>query len=297
MTGRDAPPPRRLLLATDLDGRGDRALDRALACAHEWQAVLVALTVLEPGSADRPDWRDALGGSPGPGPSLREIAEQRLRADLATAQLPLTVRAVAGPVAETILAVAAAEDSELIVTGVARNPPLSRVILGSTVDALAARSTRPLLLVRNRVHGPYRHVLVGTDFEPASRHALEQAATLFPQAAFTLFHVYDSALPALAAVVDPMPGLEAGRAAAEREAQAFLETSRLPPALRGRVHVQLAHGHPGLRLRQRGALHPDELVVLGTRQRRGLLGLLLGSQAQRMVEMAPNDVLLVPPEG
>ncbi len=40
--------PRHILLATDLSSRSDRALDRAVRLAREWDARLVALTVVDP---------------------------------------------------------------------------------------------------------------------------------------------------------------------------------------------------------------------------------------------------------
>src|SRR5690606_3334215 len=40
-------PPARLLLATDFSARSDRALERAAQLAHEWQAEMIALNVLE----------------------------------------------------------------------------------------------------------------------------------------------------------------------------------------------------------------------------------------------------------
>ena len=43
--------PHRLLLATDLSARCDRALDRAAQLAEEWQAELVALNVLDPAAS------------------------------------------------------------------------------------------------------------------------------------------------------------------------------------------------------------------------------------------------------
>ncbi|MEE1611364.1 universal stress protein [Microvirga sp. CF3016] len=39
--------PKTILLATDLSARCDRATDRAVALAEEWQAMLVVLHVLE----------------------------------------------------------------------------------------------------------------------------------------------------------------------------------------------------------------------------------------------------------
>jgi hypothetical protein len=51
--------PKKILLATDLSCRCDRAMDRAVALATEWQAQLVVLHVLqEPAPVtDLPSWR------------------------------------------------------------------------------------------------------------------------------------------------------------------------------------------------------------------------------------------------
>lgn len=290
-----ATTPLRILFATDLSGRCDRALDRALLLAQQWQARLEALTVVEPGDAGSSE-RSLLATSSAPWPSLtpRQRAERRLRADLATSELPLVARAEQGPVVDTILAVAEAEGSDLIVTGVARNEALSRIVLGSTVDALARRSPVPLLVVRNRARAPYGSVLAATDFSAASRHALVRAAALFPRAALALYHAFDNPYPVVAGV-DPAKAVADGREHAEREARAFLDGAALPEAERARIRCLLDHGHPGLLLRERGATRPDELLVLGTHRRKGLLGFLLGSEAERILEMAEHDVLLVPP--
>src|SRR3546814_17940269 len=45
-------PPTRILVATDLSCRCDRALDRAVALAQQWAAELVAVAVMETSAAD-----------------------------------------------------------------------------------------------------------------------------------------------------------------------------------------------------------------------------------------------------
>src|SRR5690606_38677907 len=75
--------PRAILLATDLDGRCDRALDRAVALARQWQAKLVVVTVVEPEPAPPP----SRAGDPVPDQASRAAlrAAARLRRDVGPA--------------------------------------------------------------------------------------------------------------------------------------------------------------------------------------------------------------------
>ncbi|WP_066265740.1 universal stress protein [Hydrogenophaga palleronii] len=286
--------PAHILLATDLSSRSDRALDRAVLLARDWQAQLLALTVVEPEPVESRLAVLARASGEAAGTSRRALAERRLRADLAgEGALPLVPRVEQGAVTDTVLTVAAAEGSGLIVTGVARNEALSRVVLGSTVDALARRSPVPLLVVRNRARESYRQVVVASDFSPASRHSLRTAAALFPGATLTLFHAFDNPYPAIGGV-DPAQVRADGLARAEREAEAFIRSCELPAEVAQSLRTWLEHGDVGLLLHHHGQANPADLVVLGTRQRGGVLGLLLGSAAQRALEIAENDVLVVP---
>lgn len=286
--------PATILFATDLSSRCDRALDRSLMLAKQWGAHLVALTVVEPGDHFNPVPMDALGGT-GAAPRDRalRLAEQRLRADLAVDDLPLSTRVAKGPVTEAILAACDAEAAGLVVTGVARNEALSRVVLGSSVDALARRAPVPLLVVRSRARVPYREVVIASDFSPSSRRALETAAVLFPEAGFTLFHAFGNPYPTLAGMSAAQARSD-GYELAQNEATAFLQTCELPPEVHDRMQLALAYGDAGELLRLRGATRPSDLVVLGSERRRGLVGWLIGSVAQRILEQAENDVLLVP---
>ena len=287
-------PPAHLLLATDLSSRSDRALDRAVQLARDWNARLVALTVVEPEPAEAPTSVLARTTGLAGGTARRTLAERRLRADVAgEGDLPLVPRVEQGPVTDTVLTVAAAEGSQLIVTGVARNEALSRVVLGSSVDALARRSPVPLLVVRNRPRAPYGHIVVASDFSEASRHTLRTAAALFPEVTLTLFHAFDNPYPAIGGV-DTARVRADGLAQAERAAEEFIQSSELPVGVAQRLRTWLEHGDTGLLLHAHGQAHPADLVVLGTQQRRGVLGLLLGSVAQRVLEIAENDVLVVP---
>lgn len=287
--------PATILFATDLSSRCDRALDRSLILAQHWGARLAALTVVEQDEAVTPVTVNALGstGTPARERALR-LAEQRLRADLAVDDLPLSTHVATGSIPEAILAACKSEAAGLVVTGVARNEALSRIVLGSSVDALAQRAPVPLLVVRSRARTPYREVVVASDFSPSSRRALETAAAFFPAAGFTLFHAFGNPYPSLAGMSTTQARSD-GYELAHNEATAFLQACDLPSAVRERVQLALAYGDAGELLRLRGALRPADLVVLGTARRRGLVGWLIGSVAQRILEQAENDVLMVPP--
>lgn len=277
-------PPRSLLVATDLSSRCDRAVDRAALLARQWNARLVVLTVLEQGGALAQEEAAA----------LREQARRRLLTDLGDADLLVDVHVGQGPVAEQVLALAAEQRCDLIVTGTARAHGLGRLVLGSTVDALVRRAPVPLLVVRQRGQRHYPGVLVASDWSEPSRLALQCALALWPDTPATLFHAYGAAYPARVGI-DLAHAREAGGEQATRAAAAFVAAAVPAGGVPRRLGQWLEAGDPGLLLQSHGYRHPDDLVALGTEGRSGLAGLLLGSVAARILDMVDNDVLLVRP--
>ncbi|RYF77873.1 MAG: universal stress protein [Comamonadaceae bacterium] len=283
-----AQAPRRLLFATDLSSRCDRALDRAVLLGRQWQASAVALTVVDPATA-----RQDLGRVGGPARTPQGVAEKHLRADLAVENLPFTVRVECGPVADTVLAVAQAEGADVIVTGVARNEALSRMLLGSSVDTLARRAHAPVLVVRNRARAPYPRVRVATDLSDIAGHALCWALAAFPTAEITLFHAFDMA-PRLRDAVGAATALRSAHDAALQTLQAWLNALPLPEAQRARPRVVLETGDPAARLYEHSTRHPEDLIVLGRAERGALASLLLGSVARHALDLVECDVAVVP---
>src|SRR6185312_13201676 len=136
-------PPRRILLATDLRSRSDRAVDRAVQLAAQWQAALHV--VHAPAQVDDA-WPAAPLATDGERASSTELlAERRLRRDLGDT---VAVHVVEGEPATAILAVAAEQDCELIVLGARDVPPAGR--LGRVAEALLRRSPASLLVVKER---------------------------------------------------------------------------------------------------------------------------------------------------
>ncbi|WP_454890478.1 universal stress protein [Sphingopyxis chilensis] len=285
--------PRRMALATDLSHRCDRALDRALLVAKAWQAELTVIHALAPpedgvlfGSLrDLPSWRR-------PSDPVRK-ARDRIYRDLVREDpnVDIVVHVETGSPAPIVLKAVRKARAELIVTGVARDELLARMLLGDTVDRLIRKSAVPVLIVRDRAFEPYHNMLVATDFSESSRVALETAVRFFPDAGISLFHAYDV----------PFAGY-LGRAEVEQQfegygkdaADKFLAEAGIAPDAAHRVSRMVEHGVPEALLRDYAENSRRHLTVVGTHGGGMVYETLIGSTARKIIDAVPGDVLLVP---
>ena len=282
-------PPGKILLATDLSARCDRALDRAASLTTQWQSKLVVLHVMEEEPAPLFDTTTAVPSWRRPADVVSTVRRQ-LIADVGVVIEKATVLIQQGEPAEVILRVAEAEGAELIVTGVARDELVGRFVLGGAVDQLLRRSLAPILVVKNRVRTPYRHIVVATDFSESSRHALDAAARFFKGQQLTLFHAYDAPLAGIS--TDASAYRKEYRSVALRDYHAFLSEFVKPEGwkdpdvfIEDGDPVNLLHAY----VRDTGA----DLVVLGTHGRSALFEVLLGSVAKRIMGDLPCDALII----
>ncbi|MCW5695568.1 MAG: universal stress protein [Bauldia sp.] len=281
--------PTTILLATDLSARCDRALDRAGSLAASWGAELTAVHALEQGAdfyANElthrlPSWRQD-------DPAM--IAQRRLARDFADRKIAAIVER--GTPAETVLRLAAEHNAGLIVVGLARDEALGRFGLGDTVDRLVRRAALPVLVVKDRAHGPYGNVLVATDFSDAALAALKTAVTFFPAARITLLNAFDTPMAGMAA--DPASYREGLRAAAVSDGNVFLAKAGLDEERRRRIVVHAEAGDPAELVRQYVQDNPVDLIVFGTHGHSALFDILIGSTAKALLSALPCDALVVP---
>ena len=273
-----APRPNRILMATDLSARCDRALDRAIQLSMQWQVPLQVVHAAP---------RETIGAWPAVETlaSIRQRIGRELHGDVADAD----VHVEEGEPAEVILEVARREHCDLIVLGDASEMP-GRRLLGNTVEILVRSSPTSVLVVKRRPRGAYRRVLVGTDLTPESRHGLDTAVALFPNAGFTLLHALD--IPYESLWLDPERRVDLTRMEMAM-IQAFVAEAQLPEDLRRRMQLLVEHGHPESMLRQRALEYDDDLTVIGSFRRGLAFHLLVGGTTRRIVQVAPNDVLVV----
>ena len=278
--------PRHLLLATDLSVRCDRALDRATQLANEWHAKLVALNVLDPAAFPDQVLAWASGASD---EQLLHVARQQLAHDLAAANVPATLRLVRSEdTTAAIRKIAANTQSGLVVTGVSRNETLGRFLLGSTVENLARSLSQPLLVVRKRAHGSYQRIVVATDFSESSRHALLAAARLFPGRELIPYHAHALSMSGLTNA-PPHSGICAR--IEETECTAFLAATAFPEDMKVRPVIECGAIESTLTRYVRE--HDIDLVVMGSHGRSGLMSLLIGSTATKLLNWLPCDTLLL----
>ena len=290
--------PASLRLATDLSARSDRALARAVQLAAHWQADLVLLVAMATdGEFSLPNRRaDAEPGEDAPPPQtpmddVRGIAERQLEELGVTGQ----VRVVVDKPGPAAIAAATELGCDLIITGTSRSEVAMRMDPGSTLRWLARHAPVPVLAVHDRVHGPYRHVCVASDYSEAATAALRLADAWFGDAAVRdLVHGYEVPLSTLSLDDGPRAqALQLAQQQAEEEARRHLAQALGGNAGRWASHAQL--GGPVRMLREHARETGVDLTVIAAHGRSALMDRLIGSVADRLLETVGTDLLVVRP--
>jgi nucleotide-binding universal stress UspA family protein len=136
---------RRLLLATDLSPASERAAEQAIDLAVESGALLVVLSVIDPGHLRLPG-----------GLYLRRVDQERARIDDAVQKLVRRARQAGaqatflvweGDPAEAILAASESEDIDAIVLGSHGRGLLGRLVLGSVSTSVSEEARCRVIVV------------------------------------------------------------------------------------------------------------------------------------------------------
>jgi nucleotide-binding universal stress UspA family protein len=139
---------------------------------------------------------------------------------------------------------------------------------------------------------PFKHILVPTDFEPASAEALKIATSLAQAfgAKVSLLHVWEIPIyPYMDFMLNSTLIGQVEQAAVKRLGAALQSLQQVLP----NADSQLRTGMPWQTIADAiDELKPD-LVVMGTHGRHGLSHTILGSVAERLVRMSPVPVLTV----
>ena len=189
-----------------------------------------------------------------------------------------------------IVQAAASAGCGLIVTGVARFNHVGDFLIGTAVDRVIRHATAPVLVVKQRPHGPYPSILVATDYSSCSRQALLTAAALFPDAALHLVHAYH--VPYEGWLRSDEVKQEVTREAQE-ELDAFVQDPAIPETVRARISARLGYGEPHTVVWDAADDVGAILVVFGTHGRSGFIPAVIGSMAETLLRYVPCDTLVV----
>lgn len=277
---------RRLVVATDLSARSDRAIARSVALSAETGAALTVVHVIDNELPARLADRQAA--------DAEALIAEHLRS-LPTQAAALDVKVIRGTDSEDIIAVAEDLKADLVVLGIHRNEPQRLVFTGTTAERVIRKGARPVLMVKDRCSGPYRQILVAIDFSIYSRRAVGFAVRMFPEADFRLVHAYD--VPFKGFLSSTASSREVGRSHGQEMARLVDEELG---ALMASMQEQPVRCTPVLREGSvRQVIHDEierqkpDLLVVGTHGRTGVAAALLGSVAQDLLGNPPCDVLAV----
>jgi nucleotide-binding universal stress UspA family protein len=279
---------RKLLLATDLTPRDDRAFDRAVQIASSGGSELTMLYVVNdellPAPYVRQNIQDATDAL------HRQVEEAGLTPDL-----NVSVEVATGRPYKAIIATAQRDNADLIILGSPHGDSVMEAFLGTTVDHVVRYGPCPVLLVRSRPRKPYRDILVATDLSMPSRRALEFALRSFPEAKFSVVHASPSKAPD-AASSGPDKRQSGDEQLVRDMVTACVAQLTGEKALQpGDVEVIVDHGAAADVVFQQVKRRNPQLVVVGSHGRTGASHVLLGSVAQKLLEVLPCDVLAVRP--
>jgi len=285
-----------ILAATDFSAPARHAASRAARLAHETGAALTLMHVM-PGDALQA-LRAWLGTGHATEQQLHDDASRALHA-LATelqTQRHAHVQAVnaSGSVLDEIGRAAEAMDAALLVLGARGAGFMRRLVLGSTSERLLRRSTRPLLVVRQTPHEPYRRVLVALDFSPWSAQAMTLARRVAPHARLLLFNAYQVPFEEKlhfagvdAATIDSYR--RQALADATQRVHALAAASGLKP---GEWEACIVEGEASQRIVEHEQEKDCDLVVLGKHGQSATEDLLLGSVSKHVLAEGSTDVLV-----
>lgn len=293
-----------ILCPVDTSEFSARALRHAVALGAWYRAKVTVLWV-RPAEHHPPAFRLHPGPFPQAPPGELESAEESIGVFVrATVGPPApNVLCRVGPIAPTILSIAAAPPADLIVMGTHGLTGFDRFLLGSVTEKVVRRAPCPVLTVPPGVAPAkgdpavtFKTIVCGVDFSPASAHALKYALSLAQEAGgrLVVVHVIEWVTED-----EPRPTTNGGP---PRWSQTLVQDAqeRLAVMVPSDVRVWcdpelvVAHGQPHRVLLRVAAERNAELVVLASGGRSAIDVLVYGSTAQQVIRQASCPVLTVP---
>ncbi len=293
-------PTGRLKILFATDGSQGSAAAEAYVCAlaHSWGASLTVMSVLEFPPGMNPDY------------AVNRLYLDELMQEATTRLVDLKVRAgglglsvqsriATGIPSEEVLAVARAEEADLVVVGTRGKTGLEHVLLGSTAERIIRMAPCPVLtvpgakqLAGEHPKATFMRMLVPVDFSDCSRDALEYGALIAQRSnvSMKLIHVLEPVSYGLDFTLPQM---------AQRESSKIAITKRLSDFVSALSSLGLASdflisgGLPADSILDAARAQSVDVIVMGTHGRRGVSHALFGSVAESVLRRSSCPVLTV----
>ncbi|MER2554833.1 MAG: universal stress protein [Thauera sp.] len=290
-------PIRTLLAPTDLSALARHAVARAALLAAELNARLSLQHVVNAGALDALRHlldADTIGMQQklldGVRGEVEALATEMKSRHGVNPELCLAVGSVLGE----IVGHADALDADLLVMGARGAGFMRELLIGSTTERVLRKTARPLLVVKQIAHEPYRRVLVPVDFSPRALEALLFAQQVAPQAELVLLHAFEVPFEGklrYAGVEEH--ALSSLRVNARREAVAQMNDLVARAGIdENLVRRLVVHGEATTQVLEQEQEQDCDLIVIGKRGH-GLFGeLLLGSVTKHILARSAADVLV-----
>lgn len=276
----------RLLCATDLLPKSDRAIDRASILAGDLAAELSLLHVVSPTASER-----ALEQS-------LQIAmarmKSRVRPPLWRRGTVPTVVVRTGNPARLICDTLEQEQADLLIVGPHERRNALDGLSGTIAERVLSARKCPLLLVRGDADVSYRDVLLALDLSAESALAVRaaEALVLRADAKATAMHVCE---PPIRGMLPSSGATRTARAGQAQSLEALHDFLGRESADCERYDAFVEEGHPISAILRAVEIHQPQLLVIGTRAAGRMRRALLGSVASELLkEVAACDVLVVP---
>ena len=282
-----------VLLAHDLTGRSEIALVRAARLTLEREGHLTIFHVVD---SDLPD--PVIEAQRADAERYLETeVRRRLGRDKPRYRIDIGV----GDPADAIAAHAQVHGVSLVVAGRHRRRAIVDMFIGTTVERLLRQIQRPILVVSNSSHSPYRRVLMPVDFSDASTAAIRFAAEFIPEANLHLLHAYKGPFQDYVSTLSlAFSREERAKFAGPIGQQAKQAMSQLIERLglgERRPKVTIENGDAVTLIEEELAKRKTDLVVVGTHARSGIAHALIGSVAEAVLRSSVCDILVVPVHG
>lgn len=285
----EGTPISRVLVATDLSTRSDRALLRAMNIARPLGATLSLVHVVD---GDLPHRVISSERS-----AALSVLEETVR-HLNQADHSATVyKVIVDDAPSGILSAAEDCEADLIVMGPHRRQ-FRDVFVGTTLERVIRRSRFPMLVAIQPPTVSYERTLVALSFEDSSKAAAQGALCMgvFDKMSVKVMHAFDA--PGLGLMKRAGLELEAINEYVEQERtntikrlDAFTAELGIPPTP---LTVVLREGSPAQSILECADEERSNLIVFGTSAKNGMKRLLIGSVAEQVLREAERDILVIP---